>query len=371
MVGKVFVVDARMILNSGIGIYIENFVKGLANTGKYSIVLLGSEKELSSVFDNNHYYKIIDIDVPIYSILEQLYLPFVVPKCDIFWSPHYNIPLLPIRAKKRLVTIHDTYHITFGNTLGPFKRLYAKLMLKIAVALSDIVFTVSEFSRSEIYRHVNTKKNIISIYNGIDLNKFSINNNSHIVYKVREKLSLPHKYILFVGNVKPNKNIVRLLLAFKKLISKDFNYCLVIVGKKEGFINGDEEVFDLLKNDEILSSRVTFTGYVDIMDLPILYQSAAVLAFPSIYEGFGLPPLEAMACGCPVIVSSTSSLPEVCGEKAALYINPLEVDSIADGLQSVLLNENIRKQLILEGSLRCKEFSWSKSVSKFIVSIER
>lgn len=361
---KKIVIDARMLLNSGIGVYLEYYIKGIVRSNDFEVTLIGNEEIIISKFGSGFIKNIINLHTPIYSIKEQLLLPFIIPVCDIFWSPHYNVPILPIRAKKRIVTIPDTYHITYSKTLGIFKQIYAKLMVNRAADLSNNITTISAFSKSEILAATNCCESKVSaIHIGVDLDKFKYIYTAGNI--IKEKLSLPDKYILFVGNVKPNKNLVNLLAAFQRIIEIDNTCYLVIAGKKDGFLSGDNKVFDILKTSPELQRHVIFTGYVEEGDLPLVYNSALLLAFPSIYEGFGLPPLEAMGCECPVVVSSTASLPEVCGD-AARYVDPFDINSIFLGLMDVITNTDFRTELINKGRERVKKFSWDKSVEKFI-----
>ena len=370
MTQKTIVIDVRMLNNSGIGVYIEYLVGGLISAKKYKIILIGNENDINAKFNTNGIYRVINVELPIYSLKEQFYLPFIIPKCDIFWSPHYNIPLLPIVAKKRIVTIHDTYHLAYSKTLNIFKVLYAKILLNSAVRLSEVVLTDSEFSKSEIIKFTNSIADKINIlYVGIDTDRFIkvLSETSKIA--LAQRLQLPDKFLLFVGNVKPNKNLSKLLDAFLTTIKDHPEFNLVIVGKKEGFITGDKEVYKLIEQNELLKSHVYFTGYVAVNDLPLIYNLATLLVFPSIYEGFGLPPLEAMACECPVVVSSVASMPEVCGN-AGYYINPFESVSISEGIDQVISNDKIRDNLIKLGKARAKEFDWPTIIVKFISIID-
>ncbi|WP_029522920.1 glycosyltransferase family 1 protein [Persephonella sp. KM09-Lau-8] len=345
------VIDARMINASGIGRYIRNILPFLLK--EFNLKLLGNEQELKKYFPINS-NQIINVNSKIYSIQEQFEIARKIPQCDIFWSPHYNIPILPIKAKKRMVTIHDVYHLAFKKSLSLPQKIYASIMIKQTVKRSDIILTVSEFSKSEIKKYVPTNKDIKVIYNGIDLSFFD------------KPVPLKEKgnYILYVGNIKPHKNLVKALKAFSKLKIPEIKF--KIVGEKDNFITIDKEVKKIAQK---LGNRVEFTGYVSDDELKELYRKAKLFLFPSLYEGFGLPPLEAMASGTPVIVSNVASLPEVCGD-AAFYINPYDINDIARGIETVLKDEDLQRQLIQKGLERVKLFSWEKSAQKLIEIIE-
>jgi len=261
----------------------------------------------------------IAFHAPIYSSQEQLLFPFKIPRCDLFWSPHYNIPLLPIRAKKRVVTIHDLCHLTPYCHASRFQKAAAHFLIKKALRLSHYVTTVSQFSKSEIHRFFGNSK-ITVIYNGVDQNRFK---------PEKLEITLPKKYVLFMGNDKPHKNRSGILQAFSDSTFKGIE-----------LIQGNDRIPDEW--------------------LPTLYSSAECLVFPSFYEGFGLPPLEAMSCGCPTIVSSAACMPEICGD-ASLYIDPNNVSKIRDTLLNFLSNQTMKQKLITKGFTRVQNYCWDIS----------
>ncbi|MEZ0542588.1 glycosyltransferase family 4 protein [Fibrella arboris] len=365
---KTVCVDARMLNNSGIGIYIRHFIKVLLANSHYSVVLLGRHRELSVYFSSAS-YRHIEADFPIYSITEQIKLPYLIPDCDVFWSPHYNIPALPTRARKYLVMVPDVYHLAFYNTLSTAQKLYAKTFINLAVRKANEILTISRYSEAEILKFTNIKRtNIHVIYLGIDNGLFTRIDDLSIRKSTRDRYNVPEKYVLFVGNVKPNKNLKSLVAAFILLLESLPNHHLLIVGKKEGFITGDSELFTLIDEHEVLRERVVFTGYVEFSDLPVLYSMASVFAFPSLYEGFGFPPLEAMACGCPVVASNRASIPEICG-KAALYVDPLDSTSFASALYQMITDNALRTSIVQEGYRQAAKYDWNRAGEEFIHTV--
>ena len=362
------IIDARMINHSGIGIYLQNLIPILKD--HFLITLLGNPLDLNK-FSWSKNVKIVQDLLPIYSIKEQLGLPVKIKKTDIFWSPHYNIPVFPVRSKSRVTTIHDLNHLVFAKYLSLNQKLYARFMMKRAVKISDRIITVSKYSRNEIVKYTGvSEEKIRVIYNGVNGDYFKPTTEKNIRLKVKKKYNLPGKYILYVGNVKPHKNLKSLLKAYEKIIQNNIkDYHLVIVGKKMGYITEDKEIFDMLDQNSIFKGKVIFTDFVENEDLPVIYTLASLFVFPSLYEGFGFPPLESMACGCPVIAANVTSLPEVCGD-AAYYVNPLDVDEMAKKMINVLFNENLRKKLIEKGFKRAKLFKWEESTRLHIELFE-
>lgn len=334
------VVDFRMHNASGIGRYITNILPLLLD--KFEITLLCNSNDSLDRYDWTQCLAKIYINAKIYSIKEQIELFLKIPKCDFFWSPHYNIPILPIKAKKRVVTIHDVCHLAFAHTLSFIQKIYANLILNFATKLSDIILTDSEFSKQEIIKYTKTNKSINVVYCGVQ----KLGKASQELYDF--------DYILYVGNIKPHKNITMALEAYKKIKPNNPDLKFVIVGKKEKFINADIESI----NSNI--DGVIFTGEISDEDLISLYVSAKLLVFISLYEGFGLPPIEAQLYNCPVLASNVSSIPEVCGN-GALYCNPYDINSVTQQLAILLTDKGLKKQLVENGQLNIKRFDWNNT----------
>jgi glycosyltransferase involved in cell wall biosynthesis len=360
-------IDARMIDASGVGRYIRSLLPFLGVNKGFSITLLGNEDDLNKHgLLNSDRIRVVECNAKIYSLKEQFELAIKIPTaCDLFWSPHYNTPLLPIRARKRLVTIHDVFHLAFLNMLTLQQKAYARLMFNASARLSHKIITDSEFSKSEIIRYTGIDAGKLRVVPcGIDKKTFKLIEDKESLQHIKLSYNLPEQFILFVGNLKPHKNLTTLLKAFDILINEKAVDCgLVIVGKKEGFISGDSDIHKMIENSRSLRERVTLTGYIADKDVPVIYNLASVFVLPSLYEGFGLPPLEAMACGCPAIVSDIASIREVCGD-AAYYVDPYDADHMAQGIYEVLSDETLRQYLKQKGAERSKLFSWEDSGGK-------
>ena len=350
-------IDARMIHHSGIGVYLKNIIHEISSN--CNITLLGDPSILQELGGN---ISIVPFKANIYSIAEQIGYTKVIPKSDIFWSPHYNVPLLNIKSKKRIATIHDTYHLAYYNTLNIKQKLYASVVMKNAVKASDAVVTVSDFSKREIIKYTGCEASKLhTIHNGVKQNP-----TLKSLTELKNKYKLPNHYILYVGNVKPHKNLKTLLRAYLLLHEEHRRqFKIVIVGKKDGFIIEDTELMNWIADDTHLSTNIIFTGYVADEDMDTIYANASAFVFPSLYEGFGLPPLEAMLNRCATVVSQIDSLTEVCGD-AALYFPPMDENFLARQLTAVLTNQNLKKHLIYKGAGRIELFNWKQSADQHL-----
>jgi glycosyltransferase involved in cell wall biosynthesis len=226
-----------------------------------------------------------------------------------------------------LVTVHDVFHLAMTQYVsGIAKKIYSKLMFKALMYKADKILSVSQFTKDELLKYVGgNEEKIIVTHNGVNKKWFKDKNQDAIFNK---------PYILYVGNVKPHKNLSNLIRAFSKIENK-IDHSLVIVGKKDGFITNDNDVQKLTEQHK---DRIIFTGFVEDADLINYVQHTSLFVFPSLYEGFGLPPLEAMASGVPIAVSNIPPLREVCG-KVACYFNPLDETDMAIKIYNALMTK--------------------------------
>lgn len=355
---QVLCVDIRMAQNSGIGRYLTMLVPRLVQAKKFKMTFIHHPgcRLAKSLMENEH-VTCLECCAPIYSITEQIHLKRILPEdTDLFWSPHYNIPLL--YRGKLLVTVHDVFHVAMPQfTRGFHKKKYARFMFQALSKKAESVITVSEFTARELVRFTGIKKNKISIiHNGVGTEWFD---------SQYRKKTHGRPYIVFVGNVKPHKNLKMLVNAFG-LIKDKVVQDLVIIGNREGLVTADSEVERLAAS---LKDRIHFTGYMNEELLRNYVAGADLMVFPSLYEGFGLPPLEAMASGTPVVTSHVASMPEVCGD-AALYFDPHSIESISGRILQVLKNKDLQDDLRNRGVQHAHGFSWETCAQKTISVIE-
>lgn len=275
-------------------------------------------------------------------------------KYDLYWEPNF-IPLKNIRSKKTVVTVHD-FSWEMYPEFQPSERVkYFKKNFYLQIEKCDHIITGSNFTKQEIVDRVKCNPDKISvIFHGID----------HKIFYNKLLAKPNQKYILAVGSLEPRKNLKNLLLAYSLLndyLKNEFH--LILVGAS-GWNN--IEIKSMIDN---LKQWVTYSGYVSDEALAILYNQASLFVYPSVYEGFGIPPLESMACGTPVICSNRSSLPEVGGD-AVIYCDPNSIEDISIKIELVLNDESLQEEMIQKGLFRAKKFSWAKSAQEHIKVFE-
>lgn len=356
-------IDARKLRDYGIGTYVRNLLRQLARQDTVNdYVILCHDVDWDTIEELGPRFRPVVENAGAYSIAEQFALPIDLRResAELFHAPHYVLPALtPCRS---IVTIHDCIHLRFPqylpNRLG---YAYARAQMWTATHRAARVITVSEASKRDILRYFGIPASRIEvIYNAID-DRFWQQPDPEDITRVRERYRLDRRFVLYAGNIKPHKNLERLIEAFHLLRQRPDMHEVQLL------IIGDEiSKYATLRravHRHKLHKHVRFFGFVSDQTLAALYRLASVFVFPSLYEGFGLPPLEAMASGTPVITSNVSSLPEVVGD-AALMIDPYEPEAIADAMQRVLDDEALRADLSRRGLARAREFSWERSVAR-------
>lgn len=270
----------------------------------------------------------------------------------------FNYIVPPCVAGKKIVTVHDMVYKTFPETVRGRTRYMLETGLKKSLKRADIVVTDSEFSKQEIIKYFpKAAEKIRVVYCGVNRERFYPVTEEEKLQAVRKKYHLDRPYFLYLGTVEPRKNLERLMAAYEKFATgKGQPPYLVLAGGK-GW--RDSSIYERAQSEN-LKENVIFTEYIPEEDLCPLMCGAKAFLFPSIYEGFGMPPLEAMSCGVPVLVGNAASLPEVVGEDAVL-VDPFDVDSIAQGLERLSTDEALCQRLREAGPKRADLFSWERS----------
>ena len=280
----------------------------------------------------------------------------------LYWEPNY-LPL-PGVSNKAAITIHDLSHLRYPH-LHPRERLLELEKLPQAVNQADALITVSEFTRSELHQHFDVPADQISVVSPAVESRFSVQS-EEVCNQLVERYGLPKKFLLFVGTVEPRKNLNSLVSAYNALpLDVQEESPLVIAGSSGWHVEEFEKKLKGLKNRNIMR-----LGYVDSADLPALYSAATVFVYPSLYEGFGMPVLEAMACGTAVITSNVASMPEVADDAAEL-VDPGNIDAIVDAMTKLLANRNLREDMIARGLKVSKKYNWQQSAANLIAALSR
>lgn len=353
-----------MVADGGIGTYLQNIVPRVAASRPgWRFTFLGDVDRLAALgWGKLPNAELRSCRAGIYSVAEQLEIVLRCPAdANLYWAPHYNIPLF-MRARPLVVTVHDVCHLALPELTGGFlRRSYARMMFQSVRRRARGLLFVSEFSRNEMNRLVGRGDNgalsVVS-HNAVD----------ETWWRARElapSRPIAEPYFVYVGNMKRHKNVPALLRAFRAVADR-VPHKLVIIGRREG-LRADPAIEPEARQ---LGERVLFTGEIDNPDLRRYVAHAHAFVTASLYEGFGLAPLEAMAAGCPCVVSTAGSLPETCGD-AALYCDPHSERSITEKLLQIATEEETRQRLIARGRERAKQFTWERSAERTATLLER
>ncbi len=298
-----------------------------------------------------------------------LHATFFTGQADIYHGPDFVLP--PINGKvRKVVTVHDLAFLEHPEYAVPQLAAFLKKVVPEAVAAADVVAAVSQSTSQTLIEHFRIPPEKITIIpNGIR-SYFRRITDPILLAATRHKFGLKHPLVLGVGTLEPRKNHLGLIKAFHKAQSAAGNRSrpamLALAGGPGWLYNETQQLIAKLK----LENKIRFLGRVSELELITLYSMADVFAFPSFFEGFGVPPIEAMACGAPVVTSNTSSLPEVVGD-AALLIDPYNTGELARAMLQVLENEQLREELRQKGYARAQHFTWPKSASKMLSVYQR
>jgi len=372
-------IDARFYgsLGKGLGRYtqevVDNIIK-LDQANEY-VIFLRRENFNDFKCDCLRVKKVL-ADIKWYGLAEQIVMPYYIWRehLDLMHFPHFNVPVFcPV---KFIVTIHDLILIKFptsrATTLGPLtykiKNLFYKIVISLAIKRSQKILAVSGYTKDDLVKQfkINPDKVIVTYEGVADLSVVSsVSEKSLIDESAQPKGFLPslemtkniRPYLLYVGNAYPHKNLEGLIKVFSEINKNITGLKLVLVGKEDYFYS---RLKQYAKN---FSNNIIFPGYVPDSELKTLYSGAALYVFPSFYEGFGLPPLEAMAHGLAVVSSNKTCLPEILGE-AALYFNPDDEMDMKNKIEEALADEKLREDLRDRGYEQAKKYSWQECAEK-------
>lgn len=356
----------------GLGRYTQKLLENLAlidNKNEY-FVFLRSENFHKFNPPSSNFHK-VKADFRWYTLKEQILWPKILKplNLDFIHFPHFNVSVFV--SIPFVVTIHDLiltrYPTLKATTLSPLfykiKHLGYKYVISKAVKYSQKIITVSYFTKEDLLKHFSISSDkIVVIYEAADPPlKFTL----EFKQKTLNKFQIDSPFLLYVGNVYPHKNLEGFLKAFQRLSQIHPSLKLVLVGREDYFYKRLKKEVKKLN----LESKVIFCGTVTDEELAVLYSQAQVYVFPSFYEGFGLPALEALSYGLPVAAANTSSLPEIL-EEAALYFDPFKIHDIVKKVDLVLTHHSLRKKLIKKGFAQIKKFNWLKTARETLAVYE-
>ena len=357
-------IDGLFFKGSGIGRYYESLVKEMSLKGMtiYTCVPIWLKDDFEENFKNYNNINAIYVNYSKYSlkgfVMQSVILRKLEKKVDLFFYPHINLPMyIP---KNTIITVHDLTPFTKFWDRNIFKKKYYKFIFERAIKQCKGIIIISEVTKKDLIKFDKTVESKIKvIYEFID-HKFI---KSVMIDSFKSKPLIPCNYILFIGNRKKHKNLERLIYAFNK-IKNQLKYKLVIAGSKDKN-NGLKDGIDLLIQKLGLRNEIIELISPDDETIINLYKNAQLFVFPSLYEGFGLPPLEAMACGCPVVVSDLPVSKEVCGD-AAIYFNPESEEDIAAKIINICEDNELRQSLISKGKERLKFFDKNNIIEEYL-----
>lgn len=354
-------IDARFWNQSGIGRYLRNLIfhlQKIDSKNDYYLFLLPEDFDQLNLAKNFH--KVL-ANFKWYGIEEQIKLPKLLEKynLDLVHFPHFNVPIF--YNGKFIVTIHDLIHqhsSNYSSTHNPLifhlKKIGYNLVFSQAVKKSQKIITVSNFVKQQLIDDWKVPvKKVEVTYEAVEENLLieAKNITSSQTKNVLTKFQISPPFIFYVGNVHPHKNVERLIESFLEL-RKNYQYLQLVLSGKENYF------WKRLKA-KYQNKNIICTGFITDQELVALYKSASAFVLPSKEEGFGIPILEAFACGCPVVSSNKASLPEVGGD-AAIYFDPENLNEIQEKIAQVLNNSKLKQHLINQGLKRVKQFDWNK-----------
>ena len=344
----------------GINVYTTNLIENILkqNITDEFIVIYNDEKFLGKY---SSYTKVKEYFIKSKSkiVWDQIKVPKILKKekVDIIFNPKLSIPLFT-RAKKVLM-IHGAEQFAVSSAFPLYDRIYVQIFMRLYALFADKILTTTKLGIEDLSKYLHLPKNkFVYVYEGVH-KRFKIINKDEL-NEIKSKYQLPKKFILFISGLTPLKNFGRVMRSFDILAEK-YEYNLVVTGFKKFKFEEDLKQIEEIKHKD----KIKFCGFIPDEDLPAFYNLANLFIFPSLYEGFGLPVLEAFACGCPVVTTKTGCTKEVADE-AAILADPYNIKEIAEKMELVLTDSKLREELIKKGFERVKHFSWEKCAAETI-----
>ena len=351
---------------AGVGVYAHNLIQQLViGSDSTHYFILAQDDDPDFKYNRRANVTVLTIpsryfrSLPLRFLFEQIALPWLLikHKIDVLHSLHYSFPLLSFGAK-RVVTLHDLTSFHLASYHEPVKVVYFRFFIRAAVRLADAVIFVSYSAQHDCTSLLGVPKGLsVVVHHGRGV-EFTPYIDSSAVEHIRAKYKLPARYVLYIGTIEPRKNLRTLVRAFETIATIDPDVSLVIAGMK-GWNDEYGQIVELIQTLG-LTTRVIFPGFVAEEDKSAILSAATVFVYPSLYEGFGLPVLEAMACGVPTITSNTSSLPEVAGD-GALIVDPESDAAVGAALNLLLTNSTAREELRQRAIVQASRFSWQST----------
>lgn len=361
---------ANLDKKTGVEWYSYNLIQNLKDLDKENQYFLYSQDKLKgelSVLPDNFSSKILKWNLKKGWTQLKLWFNSLRNKDDILFIPAGMIPIIPFRLSRLITTIHDVCFLDYPEYYSKKELFIQKLAFKLGMLFSNKIITVSEFTKQKILENFNCKESKIIVthlgYNDLVYKKI---NNDIVFERLRKKYNLPENFVLYIGRIEEKKNILNQIKAFNNFSKKYPDYKFVLIGKQGfGYNKIKTEIFKNNLEDDIIE-----LGYIETDEVVAIINMAKVFMFVSNYEGFGLPILEAMACGVPVITSNTTSLPEIAGN-AALYAEPNNTIKITENLFNIIENKDgIRYELIENGYKNIKKFTWNECANKTLLAFK-
>lgn len=357
---------ANWYRGTGIGTYTYQIINSLNKIDSINEYLLFMPKDNNSDIKFSNNYKIRNISQNMNgNFWDEINIPNILKntEIDIYHVPQNGVGLPKEKVCPFVITLHDIIPYKMPKTVGEtYLKIFQNEMPEI-ISKCDGIITVSNYSKQDISSAFNFPKDKIFVTHLAHEDIYTLLDKKQCKNFIKKNYFIEEDFILYVGGFSPRKNIVGLIQAFSKLSSnfKKSNLKLVIAGKQ----GKSYSIYKKTAENLHIADKVIFPGFIPLKHMPIFYNACTLFVYPSLYEGFGLPPVEAMACGAPVIASNITSIPEVV-EDAGILINPYDVDELCIAMNSIIEDKNIRDDLIKKSLSRSLNFSWLKTAEKTI-----